>query len=177
MESMLVTSSVFPETYPLLNNIPSSPLPPSIKLHNTKRTGSLRFAQNPHFISLRLPALARHVSGGDGDDQGPLTNGSAFFSDETLSLPQVIMFFSFFLLVIKVNALFLELIDWKYTNLWKFLQGLRKSQEKEGKIVEVECCVREFDCLVCFLFRIGEREFFYCWDWKEISFKKGLNFL
>ncbi|PNT21955.1 hypothetical protein POPTR_008G006400v4 [Populus trichocarpa] len=88
MESMLMTSSVFPETYPLLNNIPSSPLPPSIKLHNTKRTGSLRFAQNPHFISLRLPALARHVSGGDGDDQGPLTNGSAFFSDETLSLPQ-----------------------------------------------------------------------------------------
>ncbi|KAH8501899.1 hypothetical protein H0E87_016607 [Populus deltoides] len=88
MESMLVTSSVFPETFPLLNNIPSSPLPPSIKLHNTKRTGSLRFAQNPHFISLRLPALARHVSGGDGDDQGPLTNGSAFFSDETLSLPQ-----------------------------------------------------------------------------------------
>lgn len=90
---MLMTSSVFPETYPLLNNIPSSPLPPPIKLHNTKRTGSLRFAQNPHFISLRLPALARHVSGGDGDDQGPLTNGSAFFSDETLSLPQVIMFF------------------------------------------------------------------------------------
>ncbi|XP_061984776.1 uncharacterized protein LOC133704055 isoform X2 [Populus nigra] len=85
---MLMTSSVFPETYPLLNNIPSSPLPPPIKLHNTKRTGSLRFAQNPHFISLRLPALARHVSGGDGDDQGLLTNGSAFFSDETLSLPQ-----------------------------------------------------------------------------------------
>jgi hypothetical protein len=110
MESMLMTSSVFPETYPLLNNIPSSPLPPSIKLHNTKRTGSLRFAQNPHFISLRLPALARHVSGGDGDDQGPLTNGAAFFSDETLSLPQVIMFF-FLVLVIKVNALFLELID------------------------------------------------------------------
>jgi len=105
-----MTSSVFPETYPLLNNIPSSPLPPSIKLHNTKRTGSLRFAQNPHFISLRLPALARHVSGGDGDDQGPLTNGAAFFSDETLSLPQVIMFF-FLVLVIKVNALFLELID------------------------------------------------------------------
>ncbi|XP_011033048.1 PREDICTED: uncharacterized protein LOC105131665 isoform X3 [Populus euphratica] len=88
MESMLVTSSVFPETYPLLNNIPSSPLPPPITLHNSKRTGSLRFAQNPHFISLRLPALARHVSGGDGDDQGPLTNGPAFFSDENLSLPQ-----------------------------------------------------------------------------------------
>ncbi|XP_011033047.1 PREDICTED: uncharacterized protein LOC105131665 isoform X2 [Populus euphratica] len=89
MESMLVTSSVFPETYPLLNNIPSSPLPPPITLHNSKRTGSLRFAQNPHFISLRLPALARHVSGGDGDDQGPLTNGPAFFSDENLSLPQL----------------------------------------------------------------------------------------
>ncbi|XP_073267121.1 uncharacterized protein [Populus alba] len=88
MESMLMTSSVFPETCPLLNNIPSSPLPPSIKVHNTKRTGSLRFAQNPHFTSLRLPALARHVSGGDDDDQGPSTNGSAFFSDETLSLPQ-----------------------------------------------------------------------------------------
>ncbi|XP_073267120.1 uncharacterized protein [Populus alba] len=89
MESMLMTSSVFPETCPLLNNIPSSPLPPSIKVHNTKRTGSLRFAQNPHFTSLRLPALARHVSGGDDDDQGPSTNGSAFFSDETLSLPQL----------------------------------------------------------------------------------------
>ena len=160
MESMLMTSSVFPETCPLLNNIPSSPLPPSIKVHNTKRTGSLRFVQNPHFISLRLPALARHVSGGDGDDQGPSTNGSAFFSDETLSLPQVIMFFSFFLLVIKVNALFLELIDWQYTNLWKFLQGLRKSQEKEGKIVEVECCVREFD-LSCL---------FFIQDWKERIF-------
>ena len=90
---MLITSSVFPETCPFLNNIPSSPLPP-IKLHN-KRTGSLKFAQNPHFPSLRLPALSRDVLGGDGDGvgQGPLTNGSAFFSDEILSLPQVIMFF------------------------------------------------------------------------------------
>lgn len=159
MESMLMTSSVFPETYPLLNNIPSSPLPPSIKLHNTKRTGSLRFAQNPHFISLRLPALARHVSGGDGDDQGPLTNGAAFFSDETLSLPQVIMFF-FLVLVIKVNALFLELIDWQYTNLWKFLQGLRKSQEKKGK--------NSWGWMLCQ--RIWLSCLFFIQDWKERIF-------
>jgi len=74
------------ETYPILNNIPSS----SFKLHNTKPTGSLKFAETPHFSSLRLQALERDVSG-DADDQGPFTNnGFGFFSDDILSLPQVV---------------------------------------------------------------------------------------
>ncbi|KAJ6983781.1 uncharacterized protein [Populus alba] len=74
------------ETYPILNNIPSS----SFKLHNTKPTGSLKFAETPHSSSLRLQALARDVSG-DADDQGPFTNnGFGFFSDDILSLPQTI---------------------------------------------------------------------------------------
>ncbi|KAG6760598.1 hypothetical protein POTOM_037121 [Populus tomentosa] len=74
------------ETYPILNNIPSS----SFKLHNTKPTGSLKFAETPHSSSLRLQAFARDVSG-DADDQGPFTNnGFGFFSDDILSLPQTI---------------------------------------------------------------------------------------
>uniref|UniRef100_A0A6M2EBR6 CREG-like beta-barrel domain-containing protein n=1 Tax=Populus davidiana TaxID=266767 RepID=A0A6M2EBR6_9ROSI len=130
MESMLMTSSVFPETCPLLNNIPSSPLPPSIKVHNTKRTGSLRFAQNPHFISLRLPALARHVSGGDGDDQGPSTNGSAFFSDETLSLPQTITGFIKWLLRLSSDGL---------SHVMKDNINQSESSEKDAeKILKVE---------------------------------------
>ncbi|KAJ6720002.1 PYRIDOXAMINE 5'-PHOSPHATE OXIDASE FAMILY PROTEIN [Salix viminalis] len=79
-----------PETYSILNNIPSSssPSPSSFKLHNTKPTGSLKFAETPRFSSLRLQALARDVSGG-ADDQGPFTNnGFSFFSDDILSLPQ-----------------------------------------------------------------------------------------
>ncbi|KAJ6892790.1 hypothetical protein NC651_025870 [Populus alba x Populus x berolinensis] len=62
----------------------------SFKLHNTKPTGSLKFAETPHSSSLRLQALARDVSG-DADDQGPFTNnGFGFFSDDILSLPQTI---------------------------------------------------------------------------------------
>ncbi|KAJ6989053.1 hypothetical protein NC653_021823 [Populus alba x Populus x berolinensis] len=130
MESMLMTSSVFPETCPLLNNIPSSPLPPSIKVHNTKRTGSLRFAQNPHFTSLRLPALARHVSGGDDDDQGPSTNGSAFFSDETLSLPQTITGFIKWLLQLSSDGL---------SHVMKDNINQSESSEKDAeKILKVE---------------------------------------
>ncbi|KAJ6428627.1 hypothetical protein OIU84_020323 [Salix udensis] len=130
MESMLITSSVFPETYPFLNNIPSSPLPP-IKLH-TKRTGSLKFAQNPHFPSLRLPALSRDVSGGDGDGdgQGPLTNGSAFFSDEILSLPQTITGFIKWLLRLSSDGL---------SHVMKDNIKLSESSEKDSeKIMKVE---------------------------------------
>ncbi|KAF9676453.1 hypothetical protein SADUNF_Sadunf08G0003600 [Salix dunnii] len=130
MESMLITSSVFPETCPFLNNIPSSPLPP-IKLH-TKRTGSLKFAQNPHLPSLRLPALSRDVSGGDGDGdgQGPLTNGSAFFSDEILSLPQTITGFIKWLLRLSSDGL---------SHVMKDNIKLSESSEKDSeKILKVE---------------------------------------
>lgn len=159
MESMLVTSSVFPETYPLLNNIPSSPLPPSIKLHNTKRTGSLRFAQNPHFISLRLPALARHVSGGDGDDQGPLTNGSAFFSDETLSLPQVIMFF--FLSFGHKGECFISWVD--RLTIYEFMKVFARFKGVSGK--------RGKNSWGWMLFqRIWLSCLFFIQDWKERIF-------
>ncbi|KAF9675103.1 hypothetical protein SADUNF_Sadunf10G0196600 [Salix dunnii] len=80
-----------PETYSILNNIPSSSSSSSssFRLHNTKPAGSLKFAETPHFSSLRLQALARDVSG-DADDQGPFTNnGPGFFSDDILSLPQL----------------------------------------------------------------------------------------
>lgn len=73
----------FSETYPLLN----SPLS-SIRAPN-KRIGSLKICDTPQFPGLRALALAREVSGGEGEESRPLNNGFGFASEESLSLSQV----------------------------------------------------------------------------------------
>ncbi|XP_062157361.1 uncharacterized protein LOC133864932 isoform X2 [Alnus glutinosa] len=71
------------ETYPHLNSPSSSIRAPS------KRIGSLKICDTPQFPGLRAFALAREVSGGEGDESTPLNNGFGFVSEESLSLSQV----------------------------------------------------------------------------------------
>lgn len=73
----------FSETYPPLNS-PSS----SIRAPN-KRIGSLKICDNPKFPGLRALALAREVSGGEGEESRPSDNGFGFVSEDSLSLSQV----------------------------------------------------------------------------------------
>jgi hypothetical protein len=73
----------FSETYPHLNS------PSSLIRAPSKRIGSLKICNTPQFPGLRAFALAREVSGGEGDESTPLNNGFGFVSEESLSLSQV----------------------------------------------------------------------------------------
>lgn len=78
--SSSVFTPKFPETYSASS---------SIRAPN-KRIGSLKISETPHFPGLRALALAREVPGGDGEEAGPLNNGSGLVSEESLSFSQVI---------------------------------------------------------------------------------------
>ncbi|XP_075667668.1 non-canonical heme oxygenase HOZ, chloroplastic-like [Castanea sativa] len=77
-----LASSVFTPKFPETCS-PSS----SIRAPN-KRIGSLKISETPHFPGLRALALAREVPGGDGEEAGPLNNGSGLVSEESLFFPQ-----------------------------------------------------------------------------------------
>ncbi|XP_023918171.2 uncharacterized protein LOC112029711 [Quercus suber] len=77
-----LASSVFTSKFPETCS-PSS----SIRAPN-KRIGSLKISETPHFPGFRALALAREVPGGDGEEAGPLNNGSGLVSEESFSFSQ-----------------------------------------------------------------------------------------
>lgn len=74
----------FPDPYPVLNTSSSC-----LRTSN-KRIGSLKVSENS--VSFRCQALSKEASesGGEGEDGTPLDNGFGLYSEEIVSLSQVI---------------------------------------------------------------------------------------